>query len=317
MKTLKTSLSKKDLLSLSDLRADEISRILKLASKLKRQHKAGSIRPVLRGKSLGMLFQKPSTRTRVSFEVGMNQLGGDAVYLSTNDIQLSRGESIEDTAKTLSLYLDCIMARVYDHTDVQKLASYASVPVINGLSDSFHPCQILADLLTIQEQKKKLKGIRLAWLGDGDNVCNDLLIGCAKTGIHMTAACPRGYFPMEEAITLAQSEAKKSGAQIAITEDPLVAAKDADVVVTGTFISIGKEEEKATREATFLPKYQVNSGIMKLANSDAIFMHCLPAKRGQEVTSDVIDGKQSVVWSEAENRMHVQKALLCLLMKAG
>jgi ornithine carbamoyltransferase len=239
------------------------------------------------------------------------------VYLSTNDIQLSRGESIEDTAKTLSLYLDCIMARVYDHTDVQKLASYASVPVINGLSDSFHPCQILADLLTIQEQKKKLKGIRLAWLGDGDNVCNDLLIGCAKTGIHMTAACPRGYFPMEEAITLAQSEAKKSGAQIAITEDPLVAAKDADVVVTDTFISIGKEEEKATREATFLPKYQVNSGIMKLANSDAIFMHCLPAKRGQEVTSDVIDGKQSVVWSEAENRMHVQKALLCLLMKAG
>jgi ornithine carbamoyltransferase len=317
MKTLKTSLSSKDLLSLSDLRADEIGRILRLASKLKKQHKAGRNRPVLRGKSLGMLFQKPSTRTRVSFEVGMNQLGGDAVYLSMNDIQLSRGESIEDTAKTLSLYLDCIMARVYDHTDVQKLAEHASVPVINGLSDSFHPCQILADLLTIQEQKKKLKGIRLAWLGDGDNVCNDLLIGCAKTGIHMTAACPRGYFPMEEAVSLARSEGKKTGAQVAITEDPLVAAKDADVVVTDTFISIGKEEEKAARQATFLPKYQVNSGIMKLANSDAIFMHCLPAKRGQEVTSEVIDGRQSVVWSEAENRMHVQKALLCLMMKAG
>ena len=317
MKTLKTSLSKKDLLSLSDLRPDEISRILQLASKLKKQHKAGNDRPVLRGKSLGMLFQKPSTRTRVSFEVGMNQLGGDAVYLSTNDIQLSRGESIEDTAKTLSLYLDCIMARVYDHTDVQKLAAYASVPVINGLSDSFHPCQILADLLTIQEKKKKLKGIRLAWLGDGDNVCNDLLIGCAKTGMHIAAACPRGYFPMEEAISIAHSEAEKSGSQITITDDPLVAAKDADVVVTDTFISIGKEEEKATREATFLPKYQVNSGIMKLANSDAIFMHCLPAKRGQEVTSDVIDGSQSVVWSEAENRMHVQKALLCLMMKVS
>jgi ornithine carbamoyltransferase len=317
MKTLKTSLSKKDLLSLSDLRPDEISRVLQLASRLKTQHKAGSDRPMLRGKSLGMLFQKPSTRTRVSFEVGMNQLGGDAVYLSTNDIQLSRGESIEDTAKTLSLYLDCIMARVYDHTDVQKLAAYASVPVINGLSDSFHPCQILADLLTIKEQKKKLKGIRLAWLGDGDNVCNDLLIGCAKTGIHMTAACPRGYFPMEEAMSIAQSEAKKSGSQITVTEDPLVAAKDADVVVTDTFISIGKEEEKATREATFLPKYQVNSGIMKLARRDAIFMHCLPAKRGQEVTSDVIDGSRSVVWSEAENRMHVQKALLCLMMKAS
>jgi ornithine carbamoyltransferase len=315
MKTLKTSLSKKDLLSMSDLRTEEIKLILQLAARIKKEHKHGRSRPVLRGKSLGMLFQKPSTRTRVSFEVGMNQLGGNAVYLSTNDIQLSRGESIEDTAKTLSLYLDCIMARVYDHTDVQKLAAFASVPVINGLSDSFHPCQILADLLTIQEQKKKLKGIKLAWLGDGDNVCNDLLIGCSKTGIHMTAACPRGYSPMEEVISLAQSEARRSGSQITITEDPLLAAKDADVVVTDTFISIGKEEEKATREAAFLPKYQVNTGIMKLANSDAIFMHCLPAKRGQEVTSEIIDGAQSVIWSEAENRMHVQKALLSLMMK--
>lgn len=317
MKTLKTSLSNKDLLTMSDLRTQEIQLILQLAGKLKKDHKARRNRPVLRGKSLGMLFQKPSTRTRVSFEVGMNQLGGDAVYLSTNDIQLSRGESIEDTAKTLSLYLDCIMARVYDHTDVQKLAKYASVPVINGLSDSFHPCQILADLLTIQEQKKKLKGIRLAWLGDGDNVCNDLLIGCAKTGMHMTAACPRGYTPLADVVSIAQAEARKSGSQIAITEDPLVAAKEADVIVTDTFISIGKEEERATREVTFLPKYQVNSGIMKLADKDAIFMHCLPAKRGQEVTSDVIDGPQSVVWSEAENRMHVQKALLTLMMKAA
>lgn len=317
MKTLKTSLSKKDLLSMADLRAEEIKIILQLATRLKKEHRAGKNRPVLRGKSLGMLFQKPSTRTRVSFEVGMNQLGGDAVYLSTNDIQLSRGESIEDTAKTLSLYLDCIMARVYDHTDVQKLAAFSTVPVINGLSDSFHPCQILADLLTIQEQKGRLKGIKLAWLGDGDNVCNDLLIGSSKMGMHMSAACPRGYSPSEDAMTIAQSEARKSGSEIMITEDPVVAAKDADVVVTDTFISIGKEEEKATREAAFLPRYQVNSRIMKLANRDAIFMHCLPAKRGQEVTSDVIDGKQSVVWSEAENRMHVQKALLCLLMKSA
>jgi ornithine carbamoyltransferase len=265
---------------------------------------------------LGMLFQKPSTRTRISFEVGMYQLGGDAVYLSTNDLQVSRGESMEDTAKTLSLYLDCIMARVYDHADVQKLASFSSVPVINGLSDSYHPCQILADLLTIKEQKKKLKGVRLAWLGDGDNVCNDLLIGCAKSGIHMTAACPKGYFPMEYAVSAAMLEAKRSGSEIVITEDPATAAKDADVVVTDTFISIGKEEERATREAAFLPKFQVNSSIMKLAREDAIFMHCLPAKRGQEVTADVIDGRQSAVWQEAENRMHVQKALLCHLMKA-
>jgi ornithine carbamoyltransferase len=315
MKTLKTSLSRKDVLSLSDLSSDEIHRILMLAARMKKDHKAGRDPQLLRGKTLGMIFQKPSTRTRVSFEVGMYQLGGSAVYLSTNDIQLSRGESIEDTAKTLSRYLDCIMARVYDHTDVENLAAYASVPVINGLSDSYHPCQVLADLMTIQEHKKKLAGLRLAWLGDGDNVCNDLLVGCAKTGIDMTAACPKGYEPTEDVFVLARNEAKKKGAEICITEDPSVAAKDADVVVTDTFISIGKEEEKATREAVFLPRYQVSSATMKLAKRDAIFMHCLPAKRGQEVTADVIDGKASVVWDEAENRMHVQKALLCLLMK--
>jgi ornithine carbamoyltransferase len=317
MKTLKTSSSKKDVLSIADLSASEINKILKLASRLKKDQKAGRGRPVLRGKTLGMIFQKPSTRTRVSFEVGMYQLGGNALYLSTSDIQLSRGETIEDTAKTLSLYLDCIMARVYDHTDVQTLATFASVPVINGLSDSYHPCQILADLLTIQEHKKKLKGLQLAWLGDGDNVCNDLMLGCAKTGISMVAACPRGYQPLEEAVKLAQSEGKKTGADISVTEDPSAAAKDADIVVTDTFISIGKEEEKATREATFLPKYQVNSDIMRLAKKDAIFMHCLPAKRGQEVTADVIDGESSVVWQEAENRLHAQKALLCILMKAA
>lgn len=317
MKTLKTSLSKKDVLSIADLSAREINSILQLAGRLKREQKSGKARPLLRGKTLGMIFQKPSTRTRVSFEVGMYQLGGDAVYLSTSDIQLSRGETIEDTAKTLSLYLDCIMARVYDHKDVQTLATYSSIPVINGLSDTFHPCQILADLLTIQEYKKKLKGLSLAWLGDGDNVCNDLLLGCAKTGINMTAACPRGYEPLEEIVRLAKAEGAKAGADIAITEDPAAAAKGADVIVTDTFVSIGKEGERATREATFLPKYQVNSGIMKLAKKDAIFMHCLPAKRGMEVTADVIDGRSSVVWPEAENRLHVQKALLCLLMKVA
>jgi ornithine carbamoyltransferase len=316
MKTLKTSLSKKDVLSIADLTTSEINLVLKLAVKLKNERRRGGARQLLRGKTLGMIFQKPSTRTRVSFEVGMYQLGGSAIYLSTNDIQLSRGETIEDTAKTLSLYLDCIMARVYDHTDVQTLAAYASVPVINGLSDSFHPCQIMADLMTIRENKKRLQGLKLAWLGDGDNVCNDLMVGCAKMGISMTAACPRGYTPLDGVVALARSEGKATGAEIKVTEDPLSAVKDSDVVVTDTFISIGKEEEKATREAVFLPKYQVNSGTMRLAKKDAIFMHCLPAKRGQEVTSDVIDGKSSVVWQEAENRLHVQKALLCLLMKA-
>jgi ornithine carbamoyltransferase len=245
----------------------------------------------------------------------MYQLGGDAVYLSASDIQLSRGETIEDTARTLSLYLDCIMARVYDHKDVQTLADFSSVPVINGLSDAYHPCQILADLMTIQEHKKKLKGLSLAWLGDGDNVCNDLMLGCAKVGISMTAACPRGYEPLEQAVRIAKSEGKKSGSEITITEDQAIAAKDADIIVTDTFVSIGKEGERATREAAFLPKYQVNSGIMKLAKKDAIFMHCLPAKRGLEVTADVIDGRVSVVWQEAENRLHAQKALLCILMK--
>ena len=316
MKTLKISLSKKDILSISDLSTKEINTILMLASKLKREQKRGKARPLLRGKMLGMIFQKPSTRTRVSFEVGMFQLGGDAVYLGANDIQLSRGETIEDTAKTLSLYLDCIMARVYNHIDVQRLAGYASVPVINGLSDSFHPCQVLADLMTIQEQKKKLKGLQLAWLGDGDNVCNDLMLGCAKTGINMTAACPKGYEPRKDIVALAKAEGKKTGVDIAITEDATSAVKDADVIATDTFISIGKEDERATRESIFLPKYQVNIDTIKLAKSDVIFMHCLPAKRGMEVTAEVIDGKWSVVWQEAENRLHTQKALLCLLMNA-
>lgn len=316
MKTSKTSSSKRDLLSMQDLSSQDIERILNLASALKKAHKAGRGRPLLRGKTLGMIFQKPSTRTRVSFEVGMYQLGGDAVYLSATDIQLARGETIEDTAKTLSGYLDCLMARVYDHTDVQKLATYAKIPVINGLSDTFHPCQILADLLTIKEHKKKLKGLKLAWLGDGDNVCNDLMLGCAKTGISMTAACPKGYEPLEEIVRIARLDGAKTGSQIMLTEEPTTAAKGADIIVTDTFISIGKEGERATRESVFMPKYQVNSDIMKLAKRDAIFMHCLPAKRGQEVTADVMDGPQSVVWDEAENRLHAQKAVLCILMKA-
>ncbi len=317
MKTLKISSSKKDILSIADLSTNEIGMILMLASKLKHEQKRGKFRPFLRGKTLGMIFQKPSTRTRVSFEVGMYQLGGDAVYLGANDIQLSRGETIEDTAKTLSLYLDCIMARVYNHEDIQILARYASVPVINGLSDSFHPCQILADLMTIQEHKKKLKGLQLAWLGDGDNVCNDLMLGCAKTGISMIAACPKGYEPLEEIVKLAKAEGKKTGVDIAITDNSASAVRDADIIATDTFISIGKEGERTTREAAFLPNYQVNIDMMKLAKKDAIFMHCLPAKRGMEVTADVIDGKWSVVWQEAENRLHTQKALLCFLMKAA
>jgi ornithine carbamoyltransferase len=314
---MKTSLNNKDVLSLQDLSSEEILSILRLSGNLKNELMNGDgekASQLLKGKVLGMIFQKPSTRTRVSFETGIFQLGGNALYLSTNDMQLSRGESIEDTGRTLSLYVNCIVARVYEHADVQMLADSASIPVINGLSDTFHPCQILADLLTIQEHKKKMKGLNLAWIGDGNNVCNDLLLGCAKTGINMTAACPHGYEPLEQIVRLAREEEQKTGAEITITDDPLQATKDADIIVTDTFLSIGKDQEKTTREEAFLPRYQVNSDLLKNAKRDVIFMHCLPAKRGQEVTSEVIDGRASVIWDEAENRLHVQKALMCMLM---
>jgi ornithine carbamoyltransferase len=314
---MKTSLYNKDILSLQDLSSEEIFSILRLSGDLKNELKNGDgekASQLLKGKVLGMIFQKPSTRTRVSFETGIFQLGGNALYLSTNDMQLSRGESIEDTGKTLSLYVNCIIARVYEHADLQILANSASIPVINGLSNTFHPCQILADLLTIQEHKKKMKGLNLAWIGDGNNVCNDLLLGCAKTGINMMAACPHGYEPLEQIVRLAKEEEQKTGVEITITDDPLQATKDADIIVTDTFLSIGKDQEKTTREEAFLPRYQVNSDLLKNAKRDVIFMHCLPAKRGQEVTSEVIDGSASVIWDEAENRLHVQKALMCMLM---
>jgi ornithine carbamoyltransferase len=314
---MKTSLNNKDVLSLQDLSSEEILSILRLSGNLKNELMSGDgekASQLLKGKVLGMIFQKPSTRTRVSFETGIFHLGGNALYLSTNDMQLSRGESIEDTGRTLSLYVNCIVARVYEHADVQMLADSASIPVINGLSDTFHPCQILADLLTIQEHKKKMKGLNLAWIGDGNNVCNDLLLGCAKTGINMTAACPHGYEPLEQIVRLAREEEQKTGADITITDDPLQATKDADIIVTDTFLSIGKDQDKTTREEAFLPRYQVNSDLLKNAKRDVIFMHCLPAKRGQEVTSEVIDGSSSVIWDEAENRLHVQKALMCMLM---
>ena len=311
------SLKNKHILSLQDLDLKEIISILDFAAILKKENKMGLSRKLLEGKTLGMVFQKPSTRTRVSFEIGMFQLGGHAIYLGINDMQLSKGETIEDTARTLSLYLDCLMARVYDHRDLEKLSKYSSIPIINGLSDLFHPCQILADLLTIREYKKKFNGLNLAWIGDGFNVCNDLLIGCAKTGINITAACPSGYEPPEWIVNISKEEGTKTGSIIKVTNEPIDAVQEADIVATDTFVSLGKDNEKIIRETVFIPKYQVNSELIKHANDDAIFMHCLPAKRGQEVTSDVIDGRLSVVWKEAENRLHVQKALLCLLIRGN
>jgi len=302
-------LKTKNLLTLGELSQKEFSQLIEFSIKLKKELKEGTSKPLLKNKTLTMIFQKPSTRTRVSFEIGMFQLGGKAVNLSSNDMQLSRGESVEDTAKTLSSYTDCIMARVYDHDLLEKLSEYSSVPVINGLSDSFHPCQILADFMTIKEKKRKLKGLKLAWIGDGNNVCNSMIYGCALAKMKMSIATPKGFEPNQTVV----AEGKKH-TDIEVTTDPLKAIKNADVVVTDTFTSIHNRDPKRTKK--FLPKYQVNPNLMKHAKKNAIFMHCLPAKRESEVTSSVIDGPQSVVWDEAENRLHSQKALLAFLIHA-
>lgn len=302
-------LKTKNLLTLAELSPKEFLGLIDESIKLKKELKKGTSKPVLKNKTLAMIFQKPSTRTRVSFETGMFQLGGHAINLSANDMQLSRGESVEDTAKTLSRYTDCIMARVYSHDLLEKLSEYSDVPVINGLSDSFHPCQILADFMTIKEKKKKLKGLKIAWVGDGNNVCNSMIYGAALSGIEMSIATPKEFQPDKDVVM----NAKKS-TDIELTADPLVATKNADVVVTDTYSSIHNSDPKRIKK--FLPKYQVNPKLMKSANTNAIFMHCLPAKREQEVTSSVIDGNQSVVWDEAENRLHTQKALLAALIRA-
>ncbi len=302
-------LKTKDLLTLAELTPKEFVGLIDDSIKLKKELKKGGNKPILKNKTLTMIFQKPSTRTRVSFEVGMYQLGGHAVNLSSNDMQLSRGESVEDTAKTLSRYTNCIMARVYEHDLLEKLAQHATVPVINGLSDTFHPCQILADFMTIKEKKKKLKGLKIAWIGDGNNVCNSMVYGAALAGTNMSIATPKGFEPNKNVV----NQAKKS-TNIELTTDPFVATKNADVIVADTFSSIHNLDKKRLQK--FLPKYQVNDKLMKSAKKDAIFLHCLPAKREQEVTTSVIDGPQSVVWDEAENRLHTQKALLAALIHA-
>ena len=302
-------LKTKDLLTLAELTPKEFSGLIDDSIKLKKELKSKGNKPVLKNKTLTMIFQKPSTRTRVSFETGMYQLGGHAINLSLNDMQLSRGESIEDTAKTLSRYTNCILARVYEHELLEKLSEHASVPVINGLSDSFHPCQILADFMTIKEHKGKLKGLKIAWIGDGNNVCNSMIYGAALSGTKMSVATPKGFEPNKDVV----KESKKS-TDIELTTDPFIATKNADVVVADTFSSIHNSDPKRLKK--FLPKYQVNSKLMASAKKDAIFLHCLPAKREQEVTSSVIDGTQSVVWDEAENRLHTQKALLAALIHA-
>jgi ornithine carbamoyltransferase len=268
---------------------------------------------LLYGKTLGMIFAKPSTRTRVSFEAAMTQLGGHAIYLGISDLQLGRGETIADTARTLSRYLDGIMARLFEHGDIVELARYSSVPVINGLTDLHHPCQTLADLLTIREHKGKLRGLKLAWVGDGNNVCNSLLLGCSLVGMNISAACPRGYEPPAAIRKHARANASKSGSKVEIMVNPEQAVTGADIVYTDVWISMGQEAEREKRLRDF-KGYQVNSKLLAKAKHDAIFMHCLPAHRGEEVTEEVIDGPCSVVFNQAENRLHAQKAVLVSLL---
>ena len=298
------------LLSVCDIK-DDVKYILDLASKIK----AGEVEDKpLEDKTLAMIFQKSSTRTRVSFDVGMYQLGGRAIFLSSNDLQMGRGEPISDTAKVLSRFVDGIMIRAIKHSDVEELAKYADVPVINGLTDLEHPCQALADMLTIKEHLGDWEGKKICFVGDGNIVSNSLLLISPLLGMDMSMACPKGYEPNENILKIANEYASENGTEITVTDDIGVALENVDAVFTDVWVSMGDEAEKAQREKDFAP-FQVNSDLMSLANDGAIFLHCLPAVRGQEVTSDVIDGPQSVVYDEAENRMHAQKAVLYYYMK--
>jgi len=299
-------LETKDLLTGDEISSKEFLELIDFSIKLKEENKTVKEKQLLENKTLAMLFEKPSTRTRVSFETGMKQLGGHTIILSLNEMQHSRGESVEDTAKTLSGYVDGIVARVYEHSFIEDLAKHATVPVINGLSNSYHPCQTLADFMTIKEHKKKFKDLKIAWIGDGNNVCNSLIFGCSKTQTDIVIATPKGFEPNPEVVKKASENTT-----IDLTTDPEYAVKDADIVMTDTFTSIHTSDPKRTEN--FLPSFQVNESLMEKAKNDAIFMHCLPAKRDQEVTSAVIDGSQSVVWDQAENRLHSQKALLSSL----
>jgi ornithine carbamoyltransferase len=301
------------LISIGDLTKDQIHSILNLSEKLKKQQKEGVQHHLLKGKTLGMIFTKSSTRTRVSFEVGMYQLGGNSLFLSSNDIQLGRGETIYDTAQVLSRYLDGIMIRTFSHNDVEDLAKYGSIPIINGLTDLMHPCQILADLLTVYEHKETLEGLKMAYIGDGNNVANSLIQGCAKVGMNISVASPKGFECNSSIVHEARFDAKANNCEIQLTDDPEEAIAEADVVYSDTWISMGQESEKETKIKTFMP-YQINAELFSKAKEDAIFLHCLPAYRGYEVTEDVIDGPQSVIFDEAENRLHAQKAIMVMLM---
>ncbi|KGK97845.1 ornithine carbamoyltransferase [Methanococcoides methylutens] len=299
----------KHLLSMTDLTSDEIIEILDMAEDLKEKRVRGKVTDLLKNKSLAMIFEKSSTRTRVSFEVAMSDLGGHSIYLNSRDIQIGRGETVSDTAQVLSRYVAGITARVNSHKTVEDLAAHSQVPVINALSDLEHPCQILADFLTIREYKNSLKGLKFAWIGDGNNVCNSLILGCALVGMEIAVACPEGYEPNADIV----AKGRELGGNINVTNDPQEAARDADVLYTDVWVSMGDEEERDKRLSD-LADYQINSELVALSKHNVIVMHCLPAHRGEEISAEVMEGPHSVVFDQAENRLHAQKALILKLM---
>ena len=301
------------LISINDLSQEKIWQILELSASLKYKLMTGEPHRLLEGKTLGMIFSKPSTRTRVSFEVGIYQLGGIGMYFGPNDLQLKRSENISDTAKVLSRYLDGIMIRTFDHQDVIDLARYGSIPVINGLTDLLHPCQVLTDLFTIYEKKRILKGLKLAYIGDGNNMAHSLLYGCSKTGMHISIASPKGYKPNKEIVYNAVINGKYTGSKIEIVDEPADAVKGADIIYADVWASMGQEAEQEKRRKIF-KNYQVNPQLVKHAKEDYLFMHCLPAHRGEEVVDEIADSPHSVIFDEAENRLHTQKAIMALVM---
>jgi ornithine carbamoyltransferase len=303
----------KDLLSIRDLTVFEIDGLFDLAADLKAQQRKGIAHPLLTGKTLGMIFEKPSLRTRVTFEVGMAQLGGRAIYLAPADIQLGTRETVKDVARNLERWVDGIVARTFTHRTVEELARHAAIPVINGLSDLTHPCQILADLFTLREKRGPLRGVKVAYIGDGNNVCHSWLYGAAKTAIDLTVACPKGYEPDADVVAFAHQEAEAAGGRITLLDDARAAAAGADVLYTDVWTSMGQESEAARRRRDF-QGFQVNAALIGLATPDALVMHCLPAHRGEEITDEVLDGPHSIVYDQAENRLHVQKAILAKLL---
>lgn len=307
------SLKGRDFLTLRDFTPEEIKEIVMCGLDLKTKQKNGIPHPYLQGKSLGMIFQKSSTRTRVSFEVGMYQLGGMALFLSPRDLQIGRGESLKDTARVLSRYLDGILIRTFDQQEVDELAKYSDVPVINGLTDTYHPTQVIADLITIKEHKGTLDGLKFCYIGDGNNMTHSLMIGMLKCGMDVAIATPENYKPNSEIVAYAQSVAKEMGSDLSLSNDPKTIVREADVVYTDTWASMGQEGEKTERLKAF-HGYQIDREMFNLAKNDAIFMHCLPAYRGYEVTDEIMEDPRSVVFDEAENRLHAHKAILACFL---